>query len=187
MRGHAAVIRAAVGVDVPHGHRHNRGRFSGGCSMLRALSLFVIFTLSAPVTLGGEPELPAALRAVQGNWKPASLKYEEADTMPADMLRQVTGVYDGNEFHLYYVDRASGTPRPIKLIVAKVTMDLDTKFMAFECDRGALKGHKLHGFYAFDGGTLKLCYGPADKPRPTTFAAPKGSGCFTEVWLRQVK
>ena len=52
---------------------------------------------------------------------------------------------------------------------------------------GALKGKKRHGIYELSGDTLKLCYGPSDKPRPTAFASPAGSGYFNEVWTRERK
>ena len=148
--------------------------------MLRTLSAGVLIAVFAFTVCGDEPNLNAELRALQGNWKPAALKYEEFNTMPEEMLRQVTGVYDKDEFHLYYVDR-SRDGSPLKLMVAKAAFDSATKTMSFECERGALRGHKLHGIYELTDTTLKLCYGPTDKPRPTAFNTPKGSGCFYEV------
>lgn len=157
--------------------------------MSRSFSILAVLVLVANATRGQEPSLSEDLKAVQGNWKPVSLKYENTDTMPVDMLKQVTGVYDANEFHLYFIDRGREGPRPLKLMVAKATFDATTtpKSMTFECDRGPLKGQKLHGIYELNATTIKLCYGPVEKPKPTSFDEAKGSGCFNEVWQRQVK
>jgi hypothetical protein len=49
------------------------------------------------------------------------------------------------------------------------------------------KGSKRHGIFEFSGDQMKLCYGPAELPRPTNFEAPKGSAVFCEVWERHKK
>ena len=59
------------------------------------------------------------------------------------------------------------------------------KSIAFEFADGPLKGQKRHGIYELAGNQLKLCYGPADKPKPTEFKAPANSGYFLETWARQ--
>ena len=45
-------------------------------------------------------------------------------------------------------------------------------------------GKKVHGIYEVTADTLKLCYGPEDKARPTKFESTKGSGLFHEEWVR---
>jgi uncharacterized protein (TIGR03067 family) len=59
--------------------------------------------------------------------------------------------------------------------------------MMMEFAAGPLKGQKRHGIYEIAGDQLKLCYGPIDKPRPTTFTAPPNSGYFLEIWGKQPK
>jgi uncharacterized protein (TIGR03067 family) len=87
------------------------------------------------------------------------------------------------------VDRGVTPPKVLKLAVANLTLDpaASPKSIAFEFAEGPLKGQKRHGIYEIAGNQLKLCYGPSDKPKPTTFAAPAGSGLFLEVWARQTK
>lgn len=128
------------------------------------------------------------LGAVQGNWKPLSVQFEDKPQMSANDMVKVTGVYDHAEYHLYWADKSVSPPKVLKLSVTTVAFDESTspKSVAITLT-GKLAGQKLHGIYELAGNQLKLCYGPADKPKPTTFAAPPGSGYYLEVWARQVK
>jgi len=49
---------------------------------------------------------------------------------------------------------------------------------------GLGNGKKMHGVYEVTADRLKVCYGPADQPRPTKFESAKGSGVFNEDWAR---
>ena len=131
---------------------------------------------------------PGDLGLVQGNWKPLSIEFEGKPQVPtADELKKLTGVFDQTEYHLYYADKDVTPPKVLKLAVMHVAMDPATapKTITFEFADGPLKGQKRHGIYELAGNQLKLCYGPAEKPRPTSFSAPMGSGYFLEVWARQ--
>lgn len=138
--------------------------------------------------VGLNPPPPAAptddLGAVQGYWKPLSIEYQGKTQATADELKKITTVFDGAESHLYYKDPAR---EPVKLARTAVTFDPTTtpKSVTFEYAIGDLKGQKRHGIYELAGDQLKLCYGPVDKPKPTQFAAPAGSGYFLEVWAKQ--
>ena len=124
------------------------------------------------------------LAAVQGYWKPLSIRYEGKPQMSADDLKKVTVVIEGGEYHLYYKE-----PNKDPLKLARTTVALDPtaspKGITFEYQAGPLKGQKRHGIYEVAGNELRLCYGPADKPRPTKFDAPANSGYFHEVWAKQ--
>ena len=127
---------------------------------------------------------PGDLGAVQGYWKPLQVEFENKPQMSAEEMKKVTVVFDQAEYHLYYKDTGK---EPIKLAVMNVSLDSSTtpKSISFEFAAGALKGQKRHGIYELAGNQLKLCYGPVEKPKPTTFAAPEKSGYFFEVWARQ--
>lgn len=129
------------------------------------------------------------LATLQGNWKPLSIECAGQPQMSVEQLKQVTTVFDHAEYHLYYVNRSVSPPKPLKLAVANLKLDETTspKSISFEFSEGRLKGQKLHGIYEIAGNELKMCYGPADKSKPTTFAAPAASGLFLEVWARQTK
>ncbi|MDB5313330.1 MAG: hypothetical protein JWO38_7532 [Gemmataceae bacterium] len=131
---------------------------------------------------------PGDLGALQGNWKPLSIEFQGAPQVSADETKKITAVFDQAEYHLYYADKTVNPPKVLKLAVANVILDSSTtpKSITFEFATGELKGHKRHGIYEVAGNQLKLCYGPVEKPKPTQFAAPAGSGLFLEVWAKQL-
>lgn len=132
---------------------------------------------------------PGDLAGLQGNWKPLAIQYEGKSQAPVDEMAKLTGVFDQNEYHLYYADKGKSPPTVLKLAVMTVALDPTTvpKGITFEFTSGALKGQKRHGIYEVAGNELKLCYGPAERLRPAQFAAPAGSGYFLEVWAKQPK
>ncbi|MBA4064658.1 MAG: hypothetical protein C0501_13280 [Isosphaera sp.] len=148
-------------------------------------------TLTLAVTAPGANPAPADdLAAVQGNWKPLQCEFEGVPQMPAEVMKQVTTVFDKAEYHLYFVDKGKdGQPKVLRLAMATVALDPSTspKTITFTFADGPMKGERRHGVYEVAGNQLKLCYGPADKPRPTEFKAPAKSGYFLETWARQVK
>jgi uncharacterized protein (TIGR03067 family) len=161
--------------------------------MLRVARLLGVagMTLALAVTAPGANPAPADdLAALQGNWKPLQCEYEGEPQMPADLMKQVTTVFDKSEYHLYFVDKdKGGQPKVLRLAMATVALDPSTnpKTITFTFADGPMKGEKRHGVYELAGNQLKLCYGPADKPRPNVFAAPAKSGYFLETWARQAK
>ena len=153
--------------------------------MLRyAAAAVVLFGLTGAAT--ADP--PAGdLGQLQGYWKPLSIEFEgRPQVATADELKKITAVFDQCEYHLYFKDPMKD---PIKLAVMNVSLDPTTspKTITFEFARGPLAGQKRHGIYEVAGSQLKLCYGPVEKPKPATFAAPANSGLFLEVWGKQSK
>jgi uncharacterized protein (TIGR03067 family) len=128
------------------------------------------------------------LDKLQGYWKPLQCELEGKGQMPADLMKQITVVFDKSEYHLYFKDSKldkDGKPVILRLALANVSLDSATKTITFEFADGQLKGKKSHGIYELAGNQLKLCYGPVDKPKPTKFESPAGSGYFLETWARQ--
>ncbi len=140
-------------------------------------------TAQPPATPTGD------LAGLQGNWKPLAIQHEGKSQAPVEEMAKLTAVFDGSEYHLYYADKSKSPPTVLKLAVMTVALDPNTspKGVTFEFAGGNLKGQKRHGIYEVAGNELKLCYGPVERPRPTQFAAPAGSGHFFEVWAKQPK
>jgi uncharacterized protein (TIGR03067 family) len=136
-----------------------------------------------------DPPAPAGdLDKLQGYWKPLQCEYEGQPQMPTDIMKQVTVVFDKSEYHLYFKDKEldkNNKPVILRLALANVSLDSATKTITFEFADGPLKGKKSHGIYEVAGNQLKMCYGPIEKPRPTKFESPAGSGYFLETWARQ--
>jgi uncharacterized protein (TIGR03067 family) len=155
--------------------------------LLGGMGLSALLTLSAGAA---EPKPADDLASLQGNWKPLQCEYEGSPQMPADVMKQVTAVYDKNEYHLYFVDKTKdGQPKVLRLALANVALDSTTgpKSITFEFADGPLKGQKRHGIYEVAGNQLKLCYGPVDRPKPTEFKALPKSGYFLETWARKAQ
>ncbi len=148
----------------------------------RAIAVVLAFTGMA------KADPPASdLDPLQGYWKPLQVEFEGKPQMGAEQMKQVTVVIENAEYHLYYVDRSQTPPMPLKLALMNLTVDGSTspKSIAFEFATGPLKGQKRHGIFEVAGNQLKMCYGPTEKPKPATFAAPANSGYFFEVWGKQ--
>ena len=153
--------------------------------VLGGMGVTALLTLSAGAA---DPKPADDLAALQGNWKPLQCEFEGAPQMPADVMKQVTAVYDKSEFFLYFVDKGKdGQPKVLLLAKANVALDGTTgpKSIVFEFADGPLKGQKRHGIYEVAGDQLKLCYGPVDRPKPTEFKAPPKSGYFLETWAKK--
>ena len=153
-----------------------------------AIAIGVVSALATAHGMNPPPSTPPGdLGAVQGNWKPLQVEFEGKPQMSAEEMKKITTVFDQTEYHLYFADKDVNPPKVLKLAVMNVTLDATTnpKTSVFENASGPLKGQKRHGIYELAGNQLKLCYGPSEKPKPTTFAAPKESGYFFEVWARQ--
>jgi uncharacterized protein (TIGR03067 family) len=162
--------------------------------MLRVCAVMGVLSMSTLV-MADPPAAPPAtdLARVQGYWKPLQCDYEgrpQMPTKPKDLMNQVTVVFDANEYHLYFKDsRLDEDNKPIimRLALAKVVLDESTspKTIAFEFKDGSLKGKKCHGIYELAGKQLKMCYCTSDRPKPTKFESPAGSGYFNETWFLQ--
>jgi uncharacterized protein (TIGR03067 family) len=155
--------------------------------MIRFGAAVVGLVAVAGLAAGQGPPAADDLATLQGHWKPLSVEFEGRSQMSADEMGKITVVFDKNEYHLYYADKAQNPPKVLRLALANVALNPSTspKSIEFTFAAGPLQGQKCHGIYEVAGNQLKLCYGPADKPKPTTFAAPAKSGRFVEVWAKQ--
>jgi len=166
--------------------------------MLRLGALMGVFSMATLVMADPPPAAPATdLDKIQGYWKPLQCDFEGKPQMPrtpdgVELMKQVTVVFDKSEYHLYFKDSKldkDNKPIILRLALANISLDPNTspKSITFEFADGPLKGKKSHGIYELAGNQLKLCYGPAEKPKPTKFESPAGSGYFLETWARQAK
>lgn len=163
--------------------------------MLRVGALMGVFGMTTMMVMADPPAAapPASdLDKLQGYWKPLQCDYEGKAQMPTDLMKQVTVVFDKTEYHLYFKDKEpdkAGKAVILRLALATIALDPSTgpKSITLEFADGPLKGKKSHGIYELAGNQLKVCYGSVDKPKPTKFESPVGSGYFLETWVRQVK
>jgi uncharacterized protein (TIGR03067 family) len=159
--------------------------------MLRVGALMGILTMTTQVMADPPATTPAGdLGKLQGYWKPLHCELEGKGQMPPEVMTQVTVVFDKSEYFLYFKDSKldkDGKPIILRLALANVALDESTnpRSITFEFADGPLKGKKSHGIYELAGNQLKMCYGSAEKPKPTKFESPTGSGLFLETWARR--
>jgi uncharacterized protein (TIGR03067 family) len=160
--------------------------------MLRVALLLGVMGMTGTLAFNARavnPQPADDLASLQGNWKPLQCEFEGTPQMPADVMKQVTVVFDKNEYHLYFVDHGKdGQPKVLRLALANIALDQTTnpKSITFEFAEGPFKGQKRHGIYELAGNQLKMCYGAVDKPKPTEFKSAPKSGYFLETWARKV-
>ena len=133
------------------------------------------------------PTIAADIKPWEGHYKPVSIKHEDADQLlEADAKTRMTLVVKDGEYRMFW-QKDMKSDLHFRLFTADLKVDSVGKSFSLSVKDGQKKGQELHGIFELSETELKLCYGPADKPRPTTFTAAKGSGCFFEVWAVEKK
>ncbi|MEO2091288.1 MAG: TIGR03067 domain-containing protein [Gemmataceae bacterium] len=167
---------------------------AGVAACIGAVGLAADPPLKAPAVQQAGGNVPAAAdptpKAFVGVWVPVSCQFDGAEQWQGEEGAKVRDAIrlsiEGGQHKLYFITDAQ---KMLGQRVSTAGLTADEKGGTFELtmSEGLKKGEKVHGIFAFDGDQMKLCYGPADKPRPTKFEAPKGSGTFNEVWTRHKK
>ncbi len=117
-----------------------------------------------------------------GYWKPQSVVYEGKEQMPDPQSRaSITLVVKDGEYRMYVLSDPARKLH-LRLFTADLKLDPASKSFELTVKDGEKKGQRRHGIYELKDGQLKICYGPAEKPRPTKFEAPPGSEYFCETW-----
>ena len=155
--------------------------------MRMGIALCVVALIGAVQVKGQESKPANGIEAFGGIWVPQSSVFDGKEQLTAKADKDVIRLsIEKGEYKLYVLTD------PVKLIGQRVsTADLtvDEKAGTFEITikDGIKKGVKLHGIYEMSKTGLKLCYGPAEKPRPTKFEAPADSENFCDTWERYKK
>ena len=139
---------------------------------------------SADPPAAAPPAAPVAaeVKPFQGFWKPESVQYNGAEQLADPKQRALlTLVVKAADYRVYVAKDAAGDQH-LRLLTAELTADPAAKTFTLTIKEGEKKGAAFHGIYEVAGSKLRLCYGPAAKPRPTAFAALKGTDTFLEVW-----
>ncbi|MFO0938240.1 MAG: TIGR03067 domain-containing protein [Gemmataceae bacterium] len=143
---------------------------------MRLLTVISLMLITLAPSWAGEAKV------WEGQYKPVSIKYEDAEQiLDKDAKTKMTLVVKDGEYRMYWQKDDAGEQH-IRLFTADANVDSKSGSFTLTIKDGAKKGQQLHGIYELNKTELKLCYGPVDKPRPTSFSAAKGSGCFLEVW-----
>ena len=125
-------------------------------------------------------DLEKEVRRFQGAWT-----IESSETggkkLPADDLKGLIVTFEGNKHTVKKGDEV------IQVGTQKLDPSKSPKTIDVTMTDGPSKGMVMLGIYEFDGDTLKVCFDPQGKKRPTEFKSPAGSENFVNVHKRMKK
>ena len=147
--------------------------------MLKLMSVAAVMCL---ISSTARPDDKADLEKekFKGTWTIESSE-TGGKTVPPDDLKGLIATFEGDKLTLKKGDTVilGGT---LKLDPSKSPKAIDVTMV-----EGPNKGTVMLGIYEIDGDTLKVCFDPQGKKRPTEFKSPAGSENFVNVHKRVKK
>jgi uncharacterized protein (TIGR03067 family) len=144
-----------------------------------ALCCVVGFAASGSVA-DDKADLEKELKKFQGAW---TIESSETGGMaiPADQLKGFIVTYEGDQHTLKHGGKV------FQVGTQKLDPSKSPKTIDVTMTEGPSKGAVMLGIYEIDGDTLKACFDPEGKKRPTEFKSTPGSQNFVNVHKRVKK
>ena len=150
------------------------------CSLTAIAAGLLIVGLASLSTAGDAKDDLAKqeLKKFQGSWDLVSME-QGGQKFPEDKLKaaMLKVVIKGSNFTFKAGDKTIAEGK-FSINPAKKPKQMDSEGTA----NG--KTEKTIGIYQFTGDTLRICFGPADKERPTEFKTAEGSKHLLETLRR---
>ena len=144
-------------------------------------ALFCAVGFAAFGVTGAQADDKAALateaRKFQGTWTIES-SVTGGQEIPRDQLKGFLVIYEGDKHTVKVGDRV------IQVGTQKIDPSKSPKTIDVTMSDGPNKGAVMLGIYEFDGETMKACFDPTGKKRPTEFKSTPGSQNFVNVHKR---
>ena len=122
-------------------------------------------------------DLEKELKKFQGAWTIESSE-TGGQKIPADQLKEFIVTFEGDKHTLKMGDKV------FQVGTQKIDPSKSPRTIDVTMTEGPEKGAVMLGIYEFDGDTLKVCFDPKGKMRPTEFKSPEGSEIFLNVHKR---
>jgi uncharacterized protein (TIGR03067 family) len=119
------------------------------------------------------------LEKMQGDWAQVSYVVD-GGKIPDDEAQALFRSMKDDKYTIYQ----------FKKVIGKGAFKLDASRKPKTIDATTTAGGRsltLLGVYELDGDSLKLCFAPPGKPRPSDFTSKKGSEHRLSVWEREKK
>jgi uncharacterized protein (TIGR03067 family) len=145
------------------------------------LTLFCVVGFTASGSLADDKaEIEKETKKFQGTWTIESSETGGKE-IPADELKGFILTFEGDKHTLKKGDEL------IQVGIQKIDPSKSPKTIDVTMTEGPNKGMVMLGIYEIDGDTLKVCFDPQGKKRPTEFKSPPGSENFVNVHKRVKK
>jgi uncharacterized protein (TIGR03067 family) len=145
------------------------------------VALFCAVGFAASGTLADDKEdIEKEVRKFQGTW---TFESSEAGgkELPAGELKELILTFEGDKHTVRKGDEV------IQVGTQKLDPSRSPKTIDVTMVEGPNKGKVMLGIYENDGDTLKVCFDPQGKKRPTEFKSGPGSDNFVNVHKRVKK
>lgn len=153
----------------------------GRCLYALAIASLVITALAASGPLqggGGKETGESVLKQLQGTWKFIAQEMD-GKPRPAEDLKNLTITFTGDKWSVR-MDGKEVQAGTHKFDPSKKPGQIDAKVT-----EGENKGSAMLGIYEMKGDTMKVCFDPMGKERPTSLTAKAGQ--FSAVVQREKK
>jgi uncharacterized protein (TIGR03067 family) len=148
------------------------------------VTLLCTFVLTASGGTGAraddKADVEKELKKFQGTWT-----FESSETggkeLPTGELKELTLTFEGDKHTVKKGDEV------IQVGIQKLDPSKSPKTIDVTMAEGLNKGKVMLGIYEIDGDTLKVCFDPHGKKRPTEFKSVPGSENFVNVHKRVKK
>ncbi len=145
-------------------------------------TLLCTFVLTASGGLGvradDKVDVEKELKKFQGTWSFESVE-AGGKKLPADGFKDMTVTFDGDKYAVKKGDDV------VEAAILKIDPSRSPKTLDVTVTEGPNKGAVMLGIYEISGDTLKGCFDPEGKKRPTEFKT--GSGSETLVVHKRMK
>ena len=120
------------------------------------------------------------LKKFQGAWTVQSVEAGGKE-LPIDVFKGMTVTFEGDKYTVKIGDKV------IQTATQKLDPSKSPKTLDVTVAEGPNKGAVLLGIYEISGDTLKVCFDPEGKKRPTEFKTAAGSQTTLAVYKRVKK
>jgi uncharacterized protein (TIGR03067 family) len=125
-------------------------------------------------------DIEKEMKKFEGTWNIES-SVSGGQESPRDQLKAFLVIYEGDKHTLKYGDKV------FQVGTQKIDPSKSPKTIDVTMTEGPQKGTVMLGIYEIDGDTLKVCFDPEGKKRPTEFKSETGSQNFLNVHKRVKK
>ena len=123
----------------------------------------------AACTLGDDKaDVEKETKKFQGTWTIES-SVADGQALPAEQLKGLVVIFEGDKHTVKNGDEV------VQVGTQKIDPSKSPKAIDVTMTEGPSKGAVMLGIYEFDGDTMKACFDPSGKKRPTEFKSGPGS------------